>query len=306
MLKLDLTGKRALVAGIADDRGFGYAIAESLRAAGASVCAATWPPAYRSFTTLLRRAAMHEAGTQAGDGPLFEHVYPLDARYDTAADVPEEVATNRRYRELDRFSVQDLALRLQEDFGPQPLDIVVHAIANGPEVARPLLETSREGYIAAVSSSAYSFVSMAQRLGPLLRPDGSLLCLSFIAAERVIPGYGGGMASAKAALECDTRVLAFELGRRHGVRVNCISAAPWPSRAAAAIGFIEHMANHVATHAPVPKRITPADVGAAAVFLASPLASAITGTTLHVDHGSHCMGIGFSAAEMPRAEEAAV
>lgn len=300
MLTFDLSGRRALVAGIADDRGFGFAIARALAAAGAQVIAATWPPAVRSFTGMLERGRYDEARRlPSGDMFSFERVYPLDARFDRAADVPASVRDNRRYREFERFTIEDLQQSLVEDFGPDCLDIVVHCIANGSEVAKPLLDTSREGYMDALSASAYSFVGMAQRLGPSLREGGSMLCLSFIAGQRVIPGYGGGMSSAKAALENDTRVLAFELGRRRRVRVNCISAAPWPSRAAGAIGFIDLMAKHVARNAPIPLTIGPADVANTALFLASPLARAITGSTLYVDFGSHCMGIGFSENAEP-------
>ena len=112
------------------------------------------------------------------------------------------------------------------DFGEKPLDIVVHSLANGPEVKKPLLETSRKGYLAAVSASAYSLVAMVQRFAPLMRPGGAFISLTYLASERVIPGYGGGMSSAKAALESDTRTLAFEAGRKYGVRVNTISAGP--------------------------------------------------------------------------------
>jgi enoyl-[acyl-carrier protein] reductase I len=106
----------------------------------------------------------------------------------------------------------------------------------------------------------------------------------------VIPGYGGGMSSAKAALESDTRVLAYEAGRRFGVRVNCVSAGPWASRAALAIGFIGAMIDYARDNAPLPEPIHADDVGATAAFLASPLARGITGTTVYVDKGMHSMG----------------
>lgn len=290
MFKGALAGKRALVAGIGDNRGFGFAIAKQLAMAGASVCAATWPPAFSSFMALLKRGDYDES-RKLPDGTMFEfeRVYPLDARYDSLADVPEEVRNHRRYREFERFTVDCMAKSLDEDFGPASLDIVVHCIANGPEVFQPLLETSRGGYLEAVSTSSYSFVALARHLGPRLRPDAAMLCMSFLAAQRTVPGYGGGMSSAKAALESDTRVLAFELGRRHGTRVNCISAAPWPSRAAEAIapGAGDGMAKYVAQHSPIQRTITPEDVGNAATFLCSPAASAITGSTVYVDYGSH-------------------
>jgi enoyl-[acyl-carrier protein] reductase I len=167
---------------------------------------------------------------------------------------------------------------------------VVHSLANGPEVKKPLLETSRKGYLAAVSTSAYSFASLVQRLGPLVRPGGSFLALSYMAAERVVLGYGGGMSSAKAALESDTRLLAYEAGRKWGHRINVISAGPWASRAASAIGFIERMIDYCKANSPLPEGITADEVGATAAFLASPLGSGITGTTVYVDKGYHSMG----------------
>src|SRR6478672_2528506 len=129
MLSIDLRGKRALVAGVADDGGFGWAIAKSLAEAGATVCAGTWPPALNIFKTMLAH-----------------------------------------------------------DFGDKPLDIVVHSLANGPEVKKPLLETSRSGYLTAISVSAYSLVSIVSRLAPLMRKGGSFLSLTYMASERVIPG----------------------------------------------------------------------------------------------------------------------
>src|SRR5205823_11702902 len=94
----------------------------------------------------------------------FEKIYPLDAAFDTMADVPEEVRGNKRYTERGDFTVQGMADSLRKDFGDKALDIVVHSLANGPEVKKPLLETSRAGYLAAVSVSAYSLISLLQRL----------------------------------------------------------------------------------------------------------------------------------------------
>jgi len=293
MFKGVLTGKRAFVAGVGDNRGFGFAIARKLAAAGASVVAGTWPPAFGAFKTMLERGD-YDADRQLDDGSRFEfeRIYPLDARFDSANDLPDEIKNNRKFREHDRFTVQDVAQRFDEDFGPASLDILVHCIANGPEVFNPLLETSRKGYLEAVNTSSYSFVSLARHFGARLRPNSALVCMSYLASQRVIPGYGGGMSSAKAALESDTRVLAFELGRRHGARVNCISAAPWPSRAASAIapGAGDEMAKYVAEHALIQRTITPDDVAHTATFLCSPYAQAITGSTVYVDYGSHAAG----------------
>jgi enoyl-[acyl-carrier protein] reductase I len=192
-------------------------------------------------------------------------------------------------------SIGGLAERVAADFGEQGLDIVVHSLANGPEVKKPLLDVSRAGYLGAVSASAYSMVSMVQRLAPVMREGGSFLSLTYMASERVIPGYGGGMSSAKAALESDTRTLAYEAGRKFGVRVNTISAGPLASRAASAIGIIEKMVEYVSHNAPLTSKLTAEEVGSAAAFLASPLASGITGTTLYVDKGYHAMGMAVQA-----------
>lgn len=292
MLQIDLRGKRALVAGVADDAGFGFAIAKALAEAGATVCVGTWPPALGIFKTLLERGKLDASLTFAdGSKMAFERIYPLDAEFDTEADVPEETRQNKRYRELGDVSVEGLTKRLREDFGEPCLDIVVHSLANGPEVKKPLLETSRKGYLAAVGVSAYSYTSLVQRLGPLVRPGGSFLALTYMASERVIPGYGGGMSSSKAALESDTRVLAYEAGRKWGHRVNVISAGPWASRAASAIGFIERMIEYCKANSPLPEAITARDVGATAAFLCSPLAAGITGATVYVDKGYHAMGM---------------
>ena len=292
MLAIDLTGKRALVAGVADDAGYGFAIAKALAEAGASVCVGTWPPALNIFETLLRRGKLDESRKLDGGRVLeFEKIYPLDAGWDTLADVPEEVRTNKRYNERGDFSIQGLADAIKRDFGDQSLDIVVHSLANGPEVKKPLLETSRAGYLAAIGVSAYSLTSMIQRLAPILRPGASAISLTYLASERAVPGYGGGMSSAKAALESDTRLLAYEAGRKHGIRVNTISAGPLASRAASAIGLIERMVKHYAEHSPLPEELEAREVGNVAAFLCSPLATGITGATVYVDKGYHAMGM---------------
>ncbi len=292
MLPIDLTGKRAFVAGVADDGGFGFAIAKSLAEAGASVSVGTWPMALNIFLNLLERGKMDSSLLLAnGTKMSFEKIYPLDAAFDSLAEAPEEIRENKRYKERGDFSIEGVAAALKADFGEQGLDIVVHSLANGPEVKKPLLDTSRAGYLAAVSASAYSLVSMVRNLSPLMRPGGSFLSLTYMAGERVIPGYGGGMSSAKAALEADTRTLAYEAGRRHGVRVNTISAGPLASRAASAIGFIDTMIKYCRANSPLPRDLDAMEVGATAAFLASPLAGAITGTTIYVDNGYHAMGM---------------
>jgi enoyl-[acyl-carrier protein] reductase I len=298
MLPIDLSGKRALVAGVADDGGFGFAIAKALAEAGASVCVGTWPPAMGIFEKLLERGKMGESMILAdGRAMTFERIYPLDAAFDTMDDVPEDIRGNKRYVERGDFTVSGLAARLRADFGEQGLDTVVHSLANGPEVKNALIDTSRRGYLDAVSVSAYSNIALVRHLAPMMRTGGSFLSLTYMASERAIPGYGGGMSSAKAALESDTRTLAYEAGRRWGVRINAISAGPWASRAASAIGFIDTMIKYSETNSPLTRRFEATDVGHAAAFLASPLAAAITGSVMYVDNGYHAMGMAVGGAE---------
>ena len=290
MLSIDLSGKRAFVAGVADDRGYGWAIVRALAQAGASICVGTWPPTLRIFTKSLERGKL-DLSLPDGGQIRFERTYPLDAVFDDPDDVPEDVRSDKRYVDLADYTIQGVASKMRDEFGAPCLDVVVHSLANAPEVQKSLLDTSRPGYLAAVSASAYSLVSMVQRFAPLMRPGGAFVSLSYLAAERVIPGYGGGMSSAKAALESDTRTLAYEAGRRYGVRVNTISAGPLASRAAKAIGTIERMVDYYRANAALPEANTADDVGHAAAFLCSPLAAGITGETLHVDKGYHAMGM---------------
>ena len=293
MLSIDLKGRRALVAGVADDAGFGFAIAKALAEAGASVCVGTWPPALNIFRALLDRGKIDDSRRMANGQLLqFERIYALDAAYDTMADMPDDVRTSRRYKDVGDVSVSGLVEQLKADFGANPLDIVVHSLANAPEVKNPLIDTTRRGYLDALSVSSYSLVSMVARLGPLMRKGGAVVSLTYMAGERVIPGYGGGMSSAKAALESDTRTLAFEAGRKYGLRVNTISAGPLASRAASAIGIIGKMIEYVSKNAPLQDHLTADEVGATAAFLCSPLASGITGSIVYVDKGYHAMGMG--------------
>ncbi|HET9959282.1 MAG TPA: enoyl-[acyl-carrier-protein] reductase [Polyangiaceae bacterium] len=293
VLPIDLRGRRALVVGVSDDTGFGFAIAKTLAEAGASVCVGTWPPALGIFETLLRRGKLDDALGLSDGGKLdFERIYPIDAAYDTIADVPESVRESKRYAGRGDFSISGMVQSLVNDFGERPIDILVHSLANGPEVHLPLIETSRAGYLAAVGVSAYSMVSMVSRLAPIMRPGGSCISLTYLASERVIPDYGGGMSSAKAALESDTRVLAYEAGRRYGVRVNTISAGPYASRAANVTGIIQNVIAYYEKNAPLTEKLTPREVANAVAFLVSPLATGITGTTLYVDKGYHAMGKG--------------
>ena len=285
-----LKGKRAFIAGIGDDNGFGWAIAKSLAEAGAEIIIGTWTPIHGIFVKGLANGKF-DASRQLKNGRLLEFakIYPLDATFDTKEDIPEEIKENKRYKSVDGYTISDLAEAVKKDFSN--IDLFVHAMANGPEVKKPLLETSRKGYLSAISSSSFSFVSLLQHLGPIMNSGGACVSLSFLASERAIPGYGGGMSSAKAALESDTRTLAWEAGRKWNVRVNTISAGPLKSRAAKAIGFIDRLINYAHTNAPLQKELKAEEVGDTAAFILSSMASAITGVTLYVDNGMHTMGL---------------
>ncbi|KAI7996740.1 hypothetical protein LOK49_LG10G02996 [Camellia lanceoleosa] len=290
-LPIDLRGKRAFIAGVADDNGYGWAIAKSLAAAGAEILVGTWVPALNIFETSLRRGKFDES-RMLPDGSLMEitKVYPLDAVFDCPEDVPEDVKNNKRYAGSSNWTVKEVAESVKQDFGS--IDILVHSLANGPEVSKLLSETSRNGYLAAISASSYSFISLLKHFLPIMNPGGASISLTYIASERIIPGYGGGMSSAKAALESDTKVLAFEAGRKHKIRVNTISAGPLRSRAAKAIGFIDMMIDYSMANAPLQKELSAEEVGDTAAFLVSPLASAITGAVVYVDNGLNAMGVG--------------
>lgn len=295
MLGLNLQGKLALVAGVADDQGYGWAIAKALKKAGARVIITTWPPALNILRMSLERGKL-DIDLGDGDGQLtFEKIYPLDAMFDQMDDVPEDIRTNKRYQDLGDYTIRGLRDLIEKDFGVDQLSIVVHSLANGPEVQKPLIDTSRAGYLAANSASAYSFVSMVRHLSPIMKKNGNFLALSYMAAEKVIPGYGGGMSSAKAALESDTRLLAFEAGRRHGHRVNTISAGALASRAAKAIGVIQNMIAYSEHNAPIQAPLQAEDVGNTAAFLCSNLAKGITGSVVYVDNGMHAMGMAVPA-----------
>jgi len=290
MLNIDLKNKRVFVAGIGDDQGFGWAIAKALAEAGAEVLIGTWAPIIRIFKMSWDNGKF-DASRMLSNGKLMEYakLYPMDASFDYPEDVPEEIKNNKRYSDLKNYTISEVAKQVEKDFGK--IDVFIHCLANGPEVTKPLLETSRKGYLAAVSSSAYSFVSFLAHFGPIMNSGGSALCLSYMASEKAIPGYGGGMSSAKAALESDTRTLAYEAGEKWNLRVNCISAGPLRSRAARAIGMIEDMINYSKANAPLKKDLDAEEVGNTAAFLSSSLASAISGATIYVDNGMHAMGL---------------
>lgn len=301
---MSLKGKVAFIAGVADSTGYGWAIAKALADQGATIIVGTWPPVLKIFERGLSKGQFDEDSILSdGSKMTIEKVYPLDAVFDTPDDVPDEIKENKRYAGLDGYTISEVAAAVEKDYGK--IDILVHSLANGPEVTKPLLETSRKGYLAASSASAYSLVSLVQNFGPIMNEEGSVLSLTYIASEMVIPGYGGGMSSAKAQLESDTRTLAYEAGRKYGIRVNTISAGPLKSRAASAIGkepgqktFIEVAIDYSKANAPLAQDLYSDDVGNSGLFLCSPLARTITGITLYVDNGLHAMGMAVDSAAL--------
>ncbi|MCF7806296.1 MAG: enoyl-[acyl-carrier-protein] reductase [Simkaniaceae bacterium] len=299
MLKIDLTGKTAFVAGVGDDQGYGFAIAKYLAEAGAKIIFGTWTPILKIFE-MSWNSGKFDASRKLSDGSLlqYEKIYALDASFDRPEDVPEEIKSNKRYQNASGYTISEVAGQIEKDFGK--IDILIHSLANGPEVKNPLIDTSRQGYLAALSSSAYSCISLVSHFGEMMPKGGSCINLSYMASTHAIPGYGGGMSSAKAALESDTRMLAFEAGRRYGIRINSIPAGPFRSRAAKAIGFIDAMIEYSLANAPIQEEMTTDHVGQTAAFLSSDLASAITGTIIFVDHGMHAMGVGIDSPTLTR------
>ncbi|KAL7194259.1 hypothetical protein ACSBR1_034635 [Camellia fascicularis] len=199
---------------------------------------------------------MHETGASAEDAR--DHIKHLISE---AWKKLNEVRLvnfpfNRIFVEIATNLAREVAESVKQDFGS--IDILVHSLANGPEVCKPLSETSRNGYLAAISASSYSFISLLRHFLPRMNPGGASISLTYIASKRIIPGYGGGMSSAKAALESDTKVLPFEAGK--STKSESTQYLP--------------------------------EVGDTAAFLASPLASAITGAVVYVDNGLNAMGVG--------------
>jgi enoyl-[acyl-carrier protein] reductase I len=171
--------------------------------------------------------------------------------------------------------------------------MLIHSMAFSSEITKPLIETSRKGYHEAMGISAYSLVSMVRAAAPFManRPGGaSVVGLTYVAGERVVPHYGGGMGTCKAALQMDAKQLAWFVGDKN-IRVNLISAGPYASRAARAINKdFDKLIQHAADHSPLRRPIEAEEVANATLYLCSPLASAVTGQILYVDCGYNVMG----------------
>ena len=293
MIPLDLSGKVALVTGVGDNVGFAWYIAKALQAAGARLVFACHPRLMGIVENILERDA--DADTRVlpfGAGNLkVEKVLACDVSFDTLADVDEKTRNDRRYQKHGDFSIQGMMNTIGKDFGA--VDILIHSIAFSPEITKKASETSRQAYLTALSISSYSLTALLRAAQPLMenRPDGAaVLGLTYLGGDRVVPHYGGGMSTAKAALQIDAKQLASNLGSKK-IRVNLISAGPYASRAARAIGDIDKMIQYAAERAPLQRGIEPEEVANAAVFLCSPLASAITGEVLYVDCGYSVMGV---------------
>lgn len=291
MVPLDLSGKVALVTGVADDVGFGWHIAKALQAAGAEIVLGCHPRVVNIVNNFLTRDKYKESrqlpfGVEGELKP--KAVLGCDVGYDSYDDMPDDVKQMKGYTEGD-VSIAGFMAKVQE-MAPG-VDVVIHSVAFSPEIAKPHMEVSRSAYLMAMSISSYSLVALTRAALPLMKGrKGSVVGLSYLASERTVPFYGGGMASAKAALECDARFLAWFAGEE-GHRVNIVSPGPYASRAARSIGDMATMIDETAARSPLRAPIDADDVANAALFLCSDLARSITGTCLFVDAGYHSMGV---------------
>ncbi|MFM7149479.1 MAG: SDR family oxidoreductase, partial [Gemmataceae bacterium] len=274
-------------------------MSKGLQAAGAKMVWAVHPRMMTIVDGFLKgqaaedieaRKLPYNAGTLKVDKLL-----PCDVSYDSLADVPENVRSDRRYQRVEKehgdYSIEGMVKKVGEEFGR--IDVLIHSVAFSPEITKHAWEVSRSAYMTALGISAYSLTGLCRAAMPWMadKPEStSVVSLTYLAAERVVPHYGGGMGTAKAALQIDTKQLALFLGRRN-IRVNTISAGPYASRAARAIGKIQDMIDHASERSPLPRGILPGEVADACVFLSSPLASAITGQVLYVDCGYNVMGV---------------
>jgi enoyl-[acyl-carrier protein] reductase I len=253
-----LEGKRALVAGVANKRSIAWAIAQALRDAGAEL----------AFTYQGERlqGGVQKLAAEVGSETVVE------------CDVSDDASIDRAFEQV-------------ADAGG--LDIMVHSIAYAPQetFTERYVDTSREAFRVAHDVSAYSLIAMARRAEPLMaeRGGGSMVTMTYMASERAFPGYNI-MASAKAALECAVRYLAWELGPA-GIRVNAVSAGPVRTLASAGIAGFKEMESVIEERTPLRKNIQASDAGQAALYLCSPMSERVTGTVLYVDSGYHAMGI---------------
>jgi enoyl-[acyl-carrier protein] reductase I len=259
---MDLKGQTAVVFGLANKRSIAWAIAQKLSAAGARIAIC-----YQNER--LRQEAEALAG-ELPDAAVFQ------------CDVSSD-------EEIDAVFAQ-----LKERYGK--LDTLVHSVAFAPadELNSDFLLTSREGFRVAHEISVYSLIALSRGAAPLMTDGGSIITMTYYGSQKVLPRYNV-MGVAKAALEATVRYLAADLGRKK-IRVNAISAGPIKTLAARGIGGLGDMLKAHAERAPLKRNVDPAEVGNAALFLASELASGVTGEVLYVDCGYNV--VAFSSSEM--------
>ena len=259
MYAVDLSGQNVLVLGMANKRSLAWAIAQQLHTAGSRL----------AFTVQNER--------------LRDKVSPLLEELGGAVLLECDVNDDRAV---------DAAFAEAADALGGTIHHLVHSIAFAPreDLDGLFLDTSREGYRIALEVSAYSFIRTARAVLPYVPPEGgSLLTMTYLASRRVVPRYNV-MGSAKAALEHAVRQLASELGERN-VRVNAISAGPVSTLSSRGIAGFTDILGHYRERAPLGRNVAPAEVGRAALFLLSDMASGITGEVLHVDCGFNIMAI---------------
>jgi enoyl-[acyl-carrier protein] reductase I len=252
-----LQNKNGIIFGVANKRSIAWASAQALSEAGARL----------AFTYQGERLKENVEGlTKEMAGTL---VLPCDVMR------PEEVA--------EAFK------RVGEEFGR--LDFLIHSIAYAPkeDLEGAFVDTSREGFLTALEVSAYSLASLARAAVPLMTEGGSIVSMTYYGAEKVVPNYNV-MGVAKAALEASTRYLAADLGKRN-IRVNAISAGPLNTLSARGVSNMGMMLKHHAERAPLGRNVEAREVGNTALFLCSPLSSAITGEVIHVDCGYSIMAM---------------
>ncbi len=295
MIPINLAGKVALVTGVGDNESFAWHISKHLAAAGARIVLACHPRVVGIVESFLTRDLDRESRELpfVGGELKVEKVFACDASYDTMDDVPPEVKNDRRYAKFADYSIQGTVDAVGKEFGG--IDILIHSIAFSREITKSAKDTSRKGYMEALGISAYSLTSLLRAAEPYMtgREGGACVVgLTYLGGERIVPYYGGGMSTAKAALQIDAKQLASNLGGKN-IRVNLISAGPYLSRAMRSIrpGEGEKTVEYAASRSPLPRPIEPEEVAAATVFLCSPMASAVTAQVLYVDCGYNAMGV---------------
>ena len=256
-----LAGKTGLILSIANDRSIAYHIAKQAFDHGATVGCAALP----NEKMLNRARKAMEAG---GFGDAFL----------AGCDVSDDA------------SIEQFFSAAKDKFGQ--IDFLVHSLAFADreylKIGR-FLETPRNVFAQALDISAYSLIALSRAAAPMMRDGGSIICLSYLGAEKAVPGYNV-MGVAKAALESAARYLALELGPRQ-IRVNSLSAGPVRTLSAMAVGGIDEMFEHTIKKAPMKRNIEPEEVGRCAVYLLSDLSTGTTGQTIYVDSGFNIVGL---------------